>query len=81
MCLLDNKASPLIAARGIARQQVLTESARRVQGAGVFEQGAGTLNLVGAFELLGRYTPRATFLPASLDLTDPYMWPFSRQVS
>ncbi|CAM9461129.1 unnamed protein product, partial [Laminaria digitata] len=58
---------------------VLVESARRVKGAGVFEQGAGALNLMEAFQLLRSYTPRASFLPPSLDLTDPYMWPFSRQ--
>eukprot|EP00752_Nemacystus_decipiens_P008224 g7354.t1 len=60
-------------------KQVLTESARRVREAGVFEQGAGVLDVVGAFELLKSYTPRATLLPPELDLTDPYMWPFSRQ--
>ncbi|CAN0189465.1 unnamed protein product [Pylaiella littoralis] len=60
-------------------KQVLTESAHRVRGAGVFEQGAGSLDVVGAFQLLSRYTPRASFLPPQLDFTDPYMWPFSRQ--
>ena len=64
----------------VNEEQVLTESARRVRGAGVFEQGAGALELIEAFQLLSRYTPRASFLPPSLDLTDPYMWPFSRQV-
>ncbi|CAN0344963.1 unnamed protein product, partial [Ectocarpus fasciculatus] len=59
--------------------QVLTESAHRVREAGVFEQGAGVLDVEGAFELLSRYTPRASLLPPQLDLTDPYMWPFSRQ--
>ncbi|CAN0100548.1 unnamed protein product, partial [Ectocarpus sp. 8 AP-2014] len=60
-------------------KQVLTESARRVKEAGVFEQGAGALDVAGAFVLLSRYTPRASLLPPQLDLTDPYMWPFSRQ--
>lgn len=59
---------------------MLVESARKVKGAGVFEQGAGALDVMGAFELLKRYTPRASLLPPILDLTDPYMWPFSRQV-
>ncbi|CAN0170130.1 unnamed protein product, partial [Ectocarpus sp. 12 AP-2014] len=60
-------------------KQVLVESARRVKEAGVFEQGAGALDVAGAFVLLSRYTPRASLLPPQLDLTDPYMWPFSRQ--
>lgn len=46
----------------------------------MFEQGAGVLDVAGAFVLLSRYTPRASLLPPQLDLTDPYMWPFSRQV-
>ncbi|CAN0075207.1 unnamed protein product, partial [Ectocarpus sp. 4 AP-2014] len=60
-------------------KQVLTESARRVKEVGVFEQGAGALDVAEAFVLLSRYTPRASLLPPQLDLTDPYMWPFSRQ--
>ncbi|CAM9984101.1 unnamed protein product [Scytosiphon promiscuus] len=60
-------------------KQVLTESARRVGRAGVFEQGAGVLDVAEASRLLGSYTPRASFLPPELDFTDPYMWPFSRQ--
>lgn len=51
-----------------------------VSGAGVFEQGAGALDVVAAFHLLSRYTPRASLLPPSLDLTDAYMWPYNRQV-
>lgn len=64
--------------------QVLVESARKVTGgagAGVFEQGAGALDVVAAFHLLSSYTPRASLLPPTLNLTDPYMWPYSRQVS
>ncbi|CAN0478148.1 unnamed protein product, partial [Hapterophycus canaliculatus] len=45
-----------------------------------FEQGAGVLDVAEAFRLLSSYTPRASFLPPELDFTDPYMWPFSRQV-
>jgi len=36
------------------------------------------LDIVGAHELLGRYTPRASLLPP--ERSDPQMWPFSRQV-
>lgn len=63
-------------------KQVLVESARKVTGgagAGVFEQGAGALDVVAAFHLLSSYTPRASLLPPTLNLTDPYMWPYSRQ--
>lgn len=60
---------------------MLVESARKVNGAGVFEQGAGALDVVAAFDLLSRYTPSASLLPSTLDLTDPYMWPYNRQAS
>eukprot|EP00698_Gefionella_okellyi_P012846 TRINITY_DN3490_c0_g2_i1.p1 TRINITY_DN3490_c0_g2~~TRINITY_DN3490_c0_g2_i1.p1 ORF type:complete len:722 (-),score=154.10 TRINITY_DN3490_c0_g2_i1:32-2197(-) len=61
-------------------KQVLVESAVRLFGPNVFEQGAGKLNLVGAYELLQSYTPRASLHPSTLDLMDcPYMWPFCTQ--
>lgn len=61
--------------------QVMVESARRVSEAGVFEQGAGELDVLAAFHLLSDYKPRASLLPPALDLTDPYMWPYNRQAS
>ena len=63
------------------RRQVLTSSAQRLPGdAGIFEQGAGELDLVRAAEALMENTPRVTLLPAVLNLTDcPYMWPFCEQ--
>eukprot|EP01094_Clydonella_sp_ATCC50884_P027382 TRINITY_DN7845_c0_g1_i2.p1 TRINITY_DN7845_c0_g1~~TRINITY_DN7845_c0_g1_i2.p1 ORF type:complete len:971 (+),score=167.58 TRINITY_DN7845_c0_g1_i2:79-2991(+) len=49
-------------------------------GSGIFEQGAGRLNLVASYEFLRSYTPRVTVVPAALDLTQcPYMWPFCSQ--
>ncbi|KNC50508.1 uncharacterized protein AMSG_00669 [Thecamonas trahens ATCC 50062] len=58
-------------------KQALTESARRLDEANVFEQGAGLLNLQGAAAILASYTPRASAFPPIVDLTDcPYMWPY-----
>ena len=43
-------------------------------------QGNGALNLQGSLEVLASYQPRASVIPASLDLTAcPYAWPFCRQ--
>lgn len=61
-------------------KQVLIETAELVGDANIFEQGHGRVNLVGAYEALAAYTPRASVLPSSLDLTDcPYMWPYCSQ--
>jgi membrane-bound transcription factor site-1 protease len=39
----------------------------------------GKLNLLGAYNILKSYTPRASVLPASYDLTNcPYMWPYCK---
>ena len=55
-------------------------SAARHPHTHAFEQGAGQLNVTGAWRLLDHYEPRASFLPSRLDLTDcPYMWPFCTQ--
>ncbi len=43
-------------------------------------QGFGKLNLLGAYDVLKDYTPRATIVPDILDLTQcPYMWPYCSQ--
>ena len=61
-------------------KQALVEGAARLPGVPAFEQGAGRLSLLGAYEVLKTYQPRASALPAALDLTDcPYMWPFCAQ--
>ncbi|KJE95552.1 membrane-bound transcription factor protease [Capsaspora owczarzaki ATCC 30864] len=61
-------------------KQALIESANVVPDANIFEQGYGSLNLLGAFNLLAQYTPRASLAPPALDLTEcPRMWPFCAQ--
>ena len=61
-------------------KQALVESAVRHPVPNIFEQGAGLLNVTGAFEILKAYIPRASFLPPKLDFTDcPYMWPYCSQ--
>ena len=61
-------------------KQALTVGARRVKAANVFEQGAGKLDLLAAFDHLSEQRPHVSAIPASLDLTDcPYMWPYCTQ--
>lgn len=61
-------------------KQVLIESAERLPGSNIFEQGFGKLNLIGAYDLLADYKPRASLAPSTLDLTEcPYMWPYCDQ--
>eukprot|EP00898_Chlorokybus_atmophyticus_P007485 jgi/Chlat1/7738/Chrsp66S07212 len=61
-------------------KQALVEGAARLAEPHIYEQGVGRLNVVAAEAILQSYVPRASILPASLDLTDcPYMWPFCRQ--
>ncbi len=43
-------------------------------------QGAGRINLANSQAILKDYKPRASVVPASLDLTDcPFMWPYCKQ--
>lgn len=44
-------------------KQALLSSARRLPGVGMFEQGAGRLDLLRAFHFLRSYTPQATLSP------------------
>ena len=61
-------------------KQALVEGAHRLQGPRIWEQGAGKLDLNGAYKVLSSYSPRASALPAQLHLDDcPYMWPFCTQ--
>ncbi|KXZ49150.1 hypothetical protein GPECTOR_23g78 [Gonium pectorale] len=61
-------------------KQALVEGAVRLPNLNIFEQGSGRINLPNSMALLRSYTPRASVIPAALDLTDcPYMWPFCRQ--
>lgn len=50
-------------------KQALVESATRLVGPNIFEQGMGKLNLIGAYEIIRGYQPRASVVPALLDLT------------
>merc|ERR1712166_964559 len=63
-----------------AIKQILVESAERLPGMNIFEQGAGKLKVEKAFALIQNFEPKASVLPASLHLDDKqYMWPFSSQ--
>lgn len=44
-------------------KQALLSSARRLPGIGMFEQGAGKLDLLRAFYFLQSYTPVVTLHP------------------
>ena len=61
-------------------KQALVEGATRLPAVSMFEQGQGGLNVLGAAKVLSTYTPRASIVPAALNLTEcPYAWPFCRQ--
>lgn len=61
-------------------KQALVEGAVPIPGINMFEQGQGKLHLLHSMDILRNYTPRASVVPASLNLSDcPYMWPFCRQ--
>ncbi|XP_072764123.1 membrane-bound transcription factor site-1 protease [Anoplolepis gracilipes] len=61
-------------------KQALLSSARRLPGIGMFEQGAGKLDLLRAFRFLQSYTPIVTLNPSYIDLTEcQYMWPYCTQ--
>lgn len=47
-------------------KQALLGSARRLPGVGMFEQGAGRLDLLRAFHFLRSYRPMATLSPRSM---------------
>lgn len=61
-------------------KQVLMASATRLDDANMFEQGAGKLNLVRAFNMMKAYEPQASLMPSYIDLTEcPYFWPYCSQ--
>ena len=63
-----------------AMKQILIEGADMVLGANMFEQGQGAMNIGRSYEVLKAYAPRASLVPAKLDLTScPYAWPFCKQ--
>lgn len=61
-------------------KQVLIEGTVQIGGANIFEQGYGKLDVLNSYKILQEYTPRVTFSPPQLDLTNcPYMWPYCTQ--
>ena len=76
-------------------KQVLTQTAHKLHHRSAYEQGAGTMDLLGAAQLITDYVPHASVLPSSLDLSpctphgqwmpgnaesgDGYMWPHCAQ--
>ena len=61
-------------------KQALMSSARRLPGVGIYEQGAGKLDLLKAFQALSAYTPQATLVPSYFDMTEcSYFWPYCTQ--
>lgn len=61
-------------------KQALLASAQRLPNVPIFEQGAGKLDLLGAYQILKHYRPQASLFPAYLDYTEcPYMWPYCSQ--
>lgn len=61
-------------------KQTLMQTAKRLPGIPLFEQGAGKLDLIMAYTRLRNYTPHVTLSPPYLDLTEcPYMWPYCTQ--
>ncbi|EGC29764.1 hypothetical protein DICPUDRAFT_42435, partial [Dictyostelium purpureum] len=69
-------------------KQILIESADRIKGAGLFEQGGGKLNIMAAKQLLDSYKPKVSISPSQIDFlpttsngkeTCGYFWPYCTQ--
>ena len=61
-------------------KQALLASARRLPGVGMFEQGAGKLDLLRTYQTLTAYTPQVSLSPSYLDTTEcQYFWPYCTQ--
>ena len=61
-------------------KQALIASARRLPGVGMFEQGAGKLDLLKTYQTLTTYTPQVSFSPPYVDMTEcQYFWPYCTQ--
>ncbi|GMT04293.1 hypothetical protein PENTCL1PPCAC_26467 [Pristionchus entomophagus] len=60
-------------------KQALIEGAIRISdsAASIFEQGAGSVDLLRSFKFMRKYKPQVTLFPSHLDSLDcPYLWPF-----
>lgn len=61
-------------------KQALVESSHLIANANIYEQGMGSIDIIGAYQHLVTTTPHASVIPATLDFTNcPYMWPFCTQ--
>jgi len=61
-------------------KQALIASARRLPGVGMFEQGAGKLDLLKTYQTLTTYTPQVSLSPSYVDTTEcQYFWPYCTQ--
>ncbi|KAL7294624.1 hypothetical protein TKK_0011928 [Trichogramma kaykai] len=61
-------------------KQALMETATKLPNIGMFEQGAGRLDLLSAYNYLNSYVPKVTLSPSYIDLTEcQYMWPYCTQ--
>ncbi|EDW76803.2 uncharacterized protein Dwil_GK20275 [Drosophila willistoni] len=60
-------------------KQILIEGAEKLPNYNMFEQGQGKLCLLKSMQVLLSYKPKISLIPASLDFTSNYMWPYSSQ--
>ena len=61
-------------------KQALIASSRRLPGVGMFEQGAGKLDLLRTYQTLTAYTPQISLSPSYVDTTEcQYFWPYCTQ--
>lgn len=61
-------------------KQALIASSRRLPGVGMFEQGAGKLDLLRTYQTLSTYTPQISLSPSYVDTTEcQYFWPYCTQ--
>ena len=61
-------------------KQALLASTRRLPGVGMFEQGAGKLDLLRTYHTLTAYTPQVSLSPSYVDTTEcQYFWPYCTQ--
>ena len=61
-------------------KQVLLEGAKNIEGLHIYEQGQGKLDVAASFEILQKYEPRASVVPAELNLAEcELFWPHCKQ--
>mmetsp|Transcript_40415 Transcript_40415/g.102302 ORF Transcript_40415/g.102302 Transcript_40415/m.102302 type:complete len:1225 (-) Transcript_40415:14-3688(-) len=61
-------------------KQALVEGAVPGPGQHMYEQGQGRMSVINSMAILKTYKPRASAVPAKVDLTNcPFMWPFCKQ--